>query len=286
VPPLILGHEIGGEVAATGSAVTDLKKGQRVAIMPLITCGTCNLCRRGRNSLCEKRVLLGMNVAGGFAEYTVAPRQCIYPVPEKMDFLSASMVECLATPANLFDNHVRGPIETAAVWGAGTQGLLALEMAKVRGAKRIFVVDVQDARLAAAERMGARPIHGKKSDPVASILEATGGQGCDVVVDAAGYSPTRQQGLKVVARGGVLGLVGLSDPTTEMDVLDIINREIEIHGVYGYAPADFRRALDLVASATVDVTSWVREFPLDDGQRVLDQLTSQPGDLVKASLVP
>jgi threonine dehydrogenase-like Zn-dependent dehydrogenase len=286
VPPLILGHEIGGEVAATGSAVTDLKKGQRVAIMPLITCGACVHCRRGRNSLCEKRVLLGMNVAGGFAEYTVAPRECIYPVPEKMDFLSASMVECLATPANLFDNHVRGPIESAAVFGAGTQGLLALQMAKVRGATRIFVVDVQDARLAAAERMGARPVHGKKTDAVAAILEATGGQGCDVVVDAAGYTPTRQQGLKVVARGGVLGLVGLSDPATEMDVLDIINREIEIHGIYGYAPADFGRALELVASAKVDVTSWVREFPLEDGQRVLDQLTTQPGDLVKASLVP
>jgi threonine dehydrogenase-like Zn-dependent dehydrogenase len=286
VPPLILGHEIGGEVAAVGSEVTDLRQGQRVAIMPLITCGSCVHCRRGRNSVCEKRVLLGMNVAGGFAEYTVAPRACIYPVPEKMDYLSASMVECLATPANLFENHVRGPIESAAVFGAGTQGILAMQMARVRGASRIYVVDVQDARLATVERLGARPIHGKKTDPVAAILEATGGQGCDVVVDAAGYSSTRQQGLKVVGRGGVLGLVGLSDPVTEMDVLDIINREIEIHGIYGYAPADFRKALDLVASRRVDVTSWVREFPLEDGQKVLDQLTTNPGDLVKASLVP
>ena len=286
VPPLILGHEIGGEVAAVGSAVTDLVKGQRVAIMPLITCGACVHCRRGRNSLCEKRVLLGMNVAGGFAEFTVAPRACLYVVPEKMDFLSASMVECLATPVNLFENHVRRPIETAAVFGAGTQGILALQMAKVCGATRIFTVDVQEARLAVAERLGARPIHAKETDPVAAILEATGGQGCDVVVDAAGYSATRQQGLRVVGRGGILGLVGLSDPTTEMDVLDIINREIEIHGIYGYAPADFRKALDLVASGRVDVTSWVREFPLDDGQRVLDQLTSAPGDLVKASFVP
>ena len=286
VPPLILGHEIGGEVAAVGSAVTDLKVGARVAIMPLITCAACVHCRRGRNSLCEKRVLLGMNVAGGFAEYTVAPRACLYPVPETMDFLSASMVECLATPANLFENHVRGPIETAAIFGAGTQGILALQMAKVRGATRIFVVDVQEARLAVAERLGARPVHAKKGDPVAVILEATGGQGCDVVVDAAGYTPTRQQGLKVVARGGILGLVGLSDPATEFDVMDIINREIEIHGVYGYAPADFRKALDLVAAGRVDVTSWVREFPLEDGQRILDQLTTAPGDLVKASLIP
>jgi threonine dehydrogenase-like Zn-dependent dehydrogenase len=286
VPPLILGHEIGGEVASLGSSVTDLRIGQRVAIMPLITCGACSHCRRGRNSVCEKRVLLGMNVAGGFAEYTVAPRACIYPVPEGMDFLSASMVECLATPVNLFENHVRGPIESVAVFGAGTQGILALQMAKVRGATRIFTVDVQEARLAVVERLGARPIHAKKSDPVAAILEATGGLGCDVVVDAAGYSLSRQQGLRVVGRGGVLGLVGLSEPSTEFDVMDIINRELEIHGIYGYAPADFRKALDLVASNRVDVRSWVKEFPLEDGQRILDQLTSQPGDLVKASLIP
>src|SRR5579863_7709200 len=81
VPPLILGHEIGGEVAAVGSLVRDLAPGTPVAIMPLVTCGTCVHCRRGRNSRCERRILLGMNVAGGFAEYTVAPRACVYPVP-------------------------------------------------------------------------------------------------------------------------------------------------------------------------------------------------------------
>ena len=68
--------------------------------------------------------------------------------------------------------------------------------------------------------------------------------------------------------------------------MDIINREIAIHGVYGYAPADFQKALDLVTAGRVDVTSWVKEFPLEDGQRILDQLTTSPGDLVKASLTP
>jgi len=286
VPPLILGHEIGGEVAAVGSGVTDLQKGQRVGIMPLITCGACVHCRRGRNSVCEKRILLGMNVAGGFAEYTVAPRACIYPVSPSMSYLQASMIECLATPLNLFENHVRGPLDTAAVFGAGTQGILAMQMAKVRGAKTIFVIDVQPARLAVVERLGARPIQAKAEDPVDRILRETRGQGCDVVVDAAGYSPARQQGLKITARGGVLAFVGLSDPSTELDVMDIINREIEIHGIYGYAPADYQKALTLVAGSAVDVSTWVREFPLAEGQRILDQLTSQPGDLVKASFVP
>ncbi|HLY09986.1 MAG TPA: alcohol dehydrogenase catalytic domain-containing protein [Planctomycetota bacterium] len=286
VPPLILGHEIGGEVHSVGSGVTDLAKGQRVGIMPLITCGTCAYCKRGRNSVCEKRILLGMNVPGGFAEYTVAPRACIYPVSESMSYLKASMIECLATPVNLFENHVRGPIESAAVFGAGTQGILALQMAKVRGATTIFGIDVQPARLAVVERLGARPLNAKAGDPVEAILKATNGQGCDVVVDAAGYSPARQQGLKITRRGGVLAFVGLSDPVTEIDVMDVINREIEIHGIYGYAPADYLQALRLVTADTVDVSTWVKEFPLDQGPRILDQLTRQPGDLVKASFVP
>jgi D-arabinose 1-dehydrogenase-like Zn-dependent alcohol dehydrogenase len=68
--------------------------------------------------------------------------------------------------------------------------------------------------------------------------------------------------------------------------MDLINREIEIHGIYGYAPADYQKALTLVAGSAIDVSTWVKEFPLAEGQRVLDQLTSQPGDLVKASFVP
>jgi threonine dehydrogenase-like Zn-dependent dehydrogenase len=227
-----------------------------------------------------------MNVAGGFAEYVLAHRSLVYPVPSGMDFLSASMIECVATPANLFQNHVRRSIRSAAVFGAGTQGILAFQLAKLKGADPVFVVDVHEARLAVIRKLGGRPVQAKTEDPVATILSATGGRGCDVVVDAAGYSPARQQGLKVAARGGLLALVGLSDPATEMDVMDIINRELEIHGIYGYAPGDYRHALDLVAAKKLDVTSWVREFPLEEGQRVMDQLTSQPGDLVKASLTP
>jgi len=162
----------------------------------------------------------------------------------------------------------------------------AILISTASGASKIFVVDVHESRLKVAERLGARPLQAKAGDPVAAILEATGGAGCDVVVDAAGYTPARQQGLKATARGGTLALVGLSDAATEFDVMDIINREIAIHGIYGYAPADYDQALDLVAKGGVDVTSWVQEFPLAEGQRILDQLTTRPGDLVKASLLP
>ena len=286
VPPLVLGHEMAGEVAALGDGVRDLAAGARVAILPLFTCGTCTPCRRGRSNLCPERVLLGMNLPGGFAEYAVAPRPYVHAVGS-MDPLSASMIEPLATPLNFFDSHARRPLETAAVLGAGTQGLLALQLARLAGAREVVAVDTNDARLAVAKRLGAtRTVNPKTADPVAAVLDATKGEGCDAVVDAAGVTVTRQQAVKMCARGGTVGLVGLHDAESPVDCMDVIGREVAVHGVYGYTTAHFVKALDLVAAKQVDVSSWVREFPLEEGPDVLHRLVTAPGDLVKASLTP
>jgi threonine dehydrogenase-like Zn-dependent dehydrogenase len=286
VPPLVLGHEMADDVAAVGSGVRDLAVGTRVAVLPLFTCGTCAPCRRGRSNLCPSRLLLGMNLPGGFAEFAVAPRPYVFPVGG-LDPLSASMIEPLSTPLNFFESHVRGPIETAAVLGAGTQGLLALQLARLAGAREVISVDTNDVRLEVAKKLGAtRVVNPKTADVVAAVLDATKGEGCDAVVDAAGVTVTRTQAVKICARGGTIGLVGLHDPESPFDCMDLIGREVAVHGVYGYTEAHFRKSLDLIAGGKVDVVSWVREFPLDQGAAVLSRLVGQPGDLVKASLTP
>lgn len=286
VPPLVLGHEMAGDVAALGSGVRDLALGARVAILPLFTCGTCAPCRRGRSNLCASRLLLGMNLPGGFAEYVAAPRPYVYPVGT-MDPLSASMIEPLATPLNFFESHARKPIETAAILGAGTQGLLALQLARLAGAREVVSIDTNDARLAVAQKLGAtRTVNPRTADAVAAVLDATKGDGGDVVVDAAGVTATRQQAVKMCARGGTVGFIGLHDPESPLDCGDVIGREIAVHGVYGYTAAHYAKALELVAAKQVDVASWVREFPLDEGAAVLERLVTAPGDLVKASLAP
>ena len=275
-----------GDVAAVGSGVRDLAVGARVAILPLFTCGTCTPCRRGHSNLCPNRLLLGMNLPGGFAEYVVAPRSCLYPTGA-LDFLPASMIEPLATPLNFFESHARRPLESAAILGAGTQGLLALQVAKLAGAREIVAVDTNDARLTVAKRLGAtRTVNPKAEDAVAAVLDATKGEGADVVVDAAGVTATREQAVKMCARGGTVGLIGLHDLESPIDCMDVIGREIAIHGVYGYTAAHFAKSLELVAAKKVDVVSWVREFPLDEGAAVLERLVTAPGDLVKASLTP
>ena len=286
VPPLVLGHEMAGDVAAVGSGVRDLAPGARVAILPLFTCGTCAPCRRGRSNLCASRLLLGMNLPGGFAEYAVAPRPYVFPVGQ-LDVLAASMIEPLATPLNFFRSHVRGPMESCAVLGAGTQGLLALQLARLSGAREVISVDTNDVRLAVARKLGAtRTVNPKGVDAVAAVLDATKGEGCDAVVDAAGVTATRVQAVKMCARGGTVGLVGLHDPESPLDCMDLIGREVAVHGVSGYTEAHYREALETIAAGRVDVASWVREFPLDDGAAVLARLVTTPGDLVKASLTP
>lgn len=286
VPPLVLGHEMAGDVAALGSGIRDLAVGARVAILPLFTCGTCTPCRRGRSNLCPSRVLLGMNLPGGFAEYAVAPRAYVFPV-DGLDPLSASMIEPLATPLNFFESHARPPLETAAILGAGTQGLLALQLARLAGAREVISIDTNEARLAVAKRLGAtRTFNPKTTDVVAAVLDATQGEGADAVVDAAGVTATRQQAVKLCARGGTVGLIGLHDAESPLDCMDVIGREIAVHGVYGYSRVHFAKALELVAAKQVDVASWVREYPLAEGAAVLDRLVTAPGDLVKASLTP
>lgn len=287
VPPLVLGHEIAGEIAAAGSGARDLPVGTPVTLLPLHTCATCRSCRRGRTNLCPDRLLLGMNLPGGFAEAVVASRTNVFPVPAGVDALAASMAEPLATPLNFFESHVRGPVETAAVFGAGTQGLLALQLARRAGARRIFAIDPNPARREVARRLGATDgVDPSSGDPVEAVLRETGGEGCDVVVDAAGFTPTRRQGVKICARGGTVGLIGLHDVESPFDCMDIIGREVAVQGVYGYTASQFEKALALVAARAVDVTSWVRSFPLADGPRVLSRLVDQPGDWVKVSLTP
>lgn len=287
VPPLVLGHEIAGEVAAVGAGARDLPIGAAVTILPLHTCGGCRACRRGRTNLCPERLLLGMNLPGGFAGAVVASRANVFPVPSGVEALAASMAEPLATPLNFFESRVRGPVESAAVFGAGTQGLLALQLARRAGAARVFVLDPNPARREVAARLGAtHAVDPAAGDPVEAVLRATEGEGCDVVVDAAGFTTTRRQAVRICARGGTVGLIGLHDVESPFDCMDVIGREVTVQGVYGYTAPQFEKALALIAAKAVDVTSWVRSFPLADGARVLEQLADRPGDLIKASLVP
>lgn len=285
-PPLVMGHEFAGTVASVGEGVRDLVPGTAVTVYPLITCGACPACRRGETSLCPSRQVIGIHRPGGFAEFVSVPRASVVSLPPGMTALTGSLAEPLANAVHIFNRSVHGLVPRIAIFGAGTQGLMALRLARLLSPAVLISVDVVPARLEVARRMGATAaLNARTGDVVARIRELTGGEGVDLAVEAVGAAPTRQAAVASVRSGGTVALLGLGEEVTPFNAVDIVNREVTIRGSYAYTYDDFVRAVQMLASGLVD-EGWARAYPLEAGPGVFRQLTSDPGDLIKAILSP
>ncbi|NOZ27055.1 MAG: galactitol-1-phosphate 5-dehydrogenase [Chloroflexi bacterium] len=286
-PPLVMGHEFTGRVAALGPGVDDPPVGQRVVVNPLLPCGTCELCLSGRGHICPNRKLIGMDRPGAFAEYVTAPRQSVFPLPEGMSPVLGTMAEALANPVHIIRHNVSGLVQGVAIVGAGTQGLLALEMTRLVGISPRIITDVEPYRLEVAQRLGAEVVvNAREQNPVEAVRQATRGRGVDLVIEAVGHNATRGQAIAMAAPGGRIVFLGLHEVMSELDCQAIVAQELTVHGSYAYSPHDFLTALDLLASGRVEVSAWLEEAPLADGQQVFETLADRPGRLIKVALIP
>ncbi len=286
-PPLVMGHEFTGRVAALGSGVEDLSVGQRVVVNPLLPCGVCELCRAGRGNICPNRKLVGMDRPGAFAEYIAVPRRAVHLLPEEMDFSVGTMVEALANPVHIFQQNTAGLMRGVAIVGAGTQGLLALQLARLMGITPRLITDMEPYRLEVARRLGAdQAIDVRQQDAVQAVLDSTQGRGVDLVIEAVGSEVTRQQAIAMAAPGGRVVLLGLHEVTSELDCQAIVARELTVRGSYAYTDHDFLTALDLLLAGRIEVRSWLEEAPLAEGQRIFEALADRPEQLIKVALIP
>jgi threonine dehydrogenase-like Zn-dependent dehydrogenase len=286
VPPLVMGHEIAGTVESVGEAVRDIGPGTAVTVYPFITCGQCGACRRGDTSLCAVRQVIGIDRPGGYADFVTAPRASVVPVPPGMPVLTASLAEPLANAVHIFNRNADGLVRRIAIFGAGTQGVMALQLARMLAPTVLVSVDIVPARLALARRLGATAaIDARTEDVVGRIRTLTDGEGVDLAIEAAGSSATRQAAVASVRSGGRVVLLGLGEEITPLPAVDIVNREIAIRGSYAYTYDDFIRAVELLGAGLVS-GEWVRGYPLDAGPAVFRQLVTDPGDLIKAVLTP
>ncbi len=285
-PPLVMGHEFAGVVAGVGEAVSDLAVGTAVTVYPLITCGRCPACRRGESSQCPSRQVIGVHRPGGFAEYTAVPRASVVRVPAGMSVFTASLAEPLANAVHIFNRHLHGLVRRIAIFGAGTQGVMALHLAHLFSPPVLVSVDIVPARLALAERVGATAaLNARTGDAVARIRDLTGGEGVDLAIEAVGGVATRQAALASVRTGGTVVLLGLGEEMTSLNAVDIVNREVTIRGSYAYTYDDFVRAVELLGTGLIR-GEWARPYALEAGPAVFRQLTTDPGDLIKAVLTP
>ncbi len=292
MPPIIMGHEAAGVVAAVGVAVAELQPGDRVTFDSMISCGRCQYCRRGANNLCDRRQVLGVSCAefrrdGAFAQLVAVPQHIVYPLPQGLSFEQAAMAEPLSVAVHAV-NRLRLRLgETAAVFGAGIIGLLAIQALRVAGCTRIIAVDIRQQRLETARRLGAdHVIAAQDVDLRAALDQLTGGRGVDVAVEAVGVPQTVAQAIHSVRKGGRVALVGNVSPQAALPLQAAVTRELTLLGCCASA-GEYPECLEMIAAGRIDVAPLLSAVaPLAEGPQWFQLLRSGQENLLKVVLVP
>lgn len=282
-----LGHEPSGIVAEVGSEVTNVKVGDRVCLEPGVPCYRCEFCLSGHYNLCPSVDFMATapNYKGAFANYITHPAHLAFPLPDDMTLEEGALVEpaSVATHAVSMAGNLLG--KTVVILGGGAVGLMASMVAKIAGADKVVVVDIQERRLAKARDLGVTAaINGGESDIVERILAIVGQYGADVVFETAGAIPTVKLGLQVVKRHGKLMVVGTVPGEAPISFLKI-NREVTIQTVFRYCN-DYPKTIALIHSGELKASEIVdKYFDYSDIQEAFEFAANQPDAFTKAVVV-
>ncbi len=275
--PCTLGHEVAGQIESCGHAVRDLKPGDRVCLNYLVTCGQCTHCRAGREQFCETAEMIGKHRDGGFAEFICVPARGVLRLPDTVPFEHGAVMMCSSATALHALNKARVVQgDTVAVFGAGGLGVSAIQLARLRGAAAVYAVDINPAKLALAERLGAVPVDARAADVVEEIRRLTDGRGVDAALEFIGLPQTMEQAIRSLAVQGRAALAGLTDRLLSFSPYrDLLNREAEVIGVSDHLAGELGELLVLAADGRLDLSVAIaRKMRLDAAaiNAVLDEL--------------
>lgn len=248
--PRVIGHEVVGHVAAVGAAVRNCQPGDRVVCIPWAPCGQCYYCRRGMVNHCQQKEQLG----GALAEYCVSPASAVHQVPAGLSLERAALAEPMSCCVWAIDLAGITSGSTVAIIGAGTMGLLLLELAKASGAAHAIVSEPHASRRAVAAQLGADLIVDPRATDLAeAVLAFTNGIGCDTVLEVVGHPATVNQALTIARRAGTIVIVGVADPNARLEIspFDIYLRELTIKGCFTRR-LSFDRGLAWLAKLNLD----------------------------------
>jgi len=290
IPPLIMGHEAAGVIAAVGPEVSGWKAGERVTFDSTVYCGDCHFCRRGEINLCDRRQVLGVACQefrrdGAFAEYVAVPVRILYRLPEGVSFEEAAMVEPTSVAVHAVGRARVRLNDTAVVVGAGVIGLLVIQALRAAGCGTIVAVDTDESRLELAAKLGAdagvRP-----EGALGAIEEATAGRGADLAVEAVGIDPTVKLAVDCVRKGGAVTLVGNVTPKVELALQAAVTRELTLYGSAASC-GEYPDCLELMRRGAIRVGPMISATaPLSEGAEWFDRLRKREKGLVKVILEP
>lgn len=248
-PPIVLGHELAGEVDEVGTEVSILQKGDRVSIDPNIYCGTCEYCRSNRAHLCHHLQAVGVTRDGGMGEYCVVPAANCYKIPGHMTFEEAALVEPLGCVLHGFKKIHLSSLSKVLLIGGGFIGQLFIQLVKQQNVQSILVSEPADNKRELLYKLGADEVIHPMN---AGKLEA------DVVIECVGRPESMELAVKSAAKGGQVLLFGVSAPNTMISVspFDIFSKELTIKGSF-VNPFTHEEAISLIAKKVVDVGSLI-----------------------------
>ena len=291
IPPLVMGHEAAGLIAALGSNVNNFKIGERVTFDSTVFCGACANCKRGDINLCDNRQVLGVSCgdyrrSGAFAEYVVVPARIVHRLPDNLPFEEAAMLEATAVALHAVKITPIDHGDTALVIGAGMIGLLILQSLRATGTDRVFVADVDDSRLKMAKDLGATEILDAKSNLPQQVLKLTNNIGVDAVLEAVGRTETIADGIDSVRKGGTVTLVGNFAPEVKIHLQKVVSRQIRLQGSCA-SSGEYPEAIKLLSSGAVKVKPLISKVaPLEDGPAWFNRLHTGEAGLLKVVLTP
>jgi threonine 3-dehydrogenase len=233
-PPLVIGHEFVGTIAALGEAVRGFEVGERVCAEGHISCGVCLLCRTGEAHICEHVKIIGVDTDGAFARYIAMPAVNVWSLDEAIPDDFAAVFDPLGNAVHTV-MAAGVSTKTVVITGVGSIGLMAIPVARAAGAASVYAIDINPAKLALAERVGADAVFDAR-DPnlLDEIARRTGGAGADVLLEMSGSASAIDAGLHMLRNGGRAALLGIPPDDVKINLAErIIFKGLTVLGING-----------------------------------------------------
>jgi len=282
--PSFPGHECSAIIEKVGPGVTRLIPGQRVTLIPQLTCGDCHNCRNGRYNICERLRVIGAQAEGAMSELFNIDEVLVAPLPDEISLEEGALIEPLAVAVRAVKLAGSMLGRNALVLGSGTIGLFVAQVAKAAGASLVIVTDVLDYRLNLAKELGANQAVNSSTTPLTAdtLRSLLSGGRADVIFEAVGAEDTMRQAIDLVAKGGTIVVIGVFGEDVRLNMGLVQDREITIKGSLMYLHEDFRDAISLVSAGSVKVRPFITHtFDLDRVREAFKTAAASKGQAMK-----
>ncbi|WP_366161064.1 zinc-binding alcohol dehydrogenase family protein [Bacillus infantis] len=283
--PRVPGHEVAGEVVEIGSGVTGVKPGDHVVVEPIRYCGECYACRTGRPNVCSTLSVFGVHEDGGMREYFVLPEKQLHAADPGLDWDEIVLAEPYTIGAQAVWRGAVQEGDSVLIQGCGPIGICILKMAKLSGA-HVIMTDLKQERLAFAKDNGADEIIDAGRESVEEkVMELTGGEGPNVVIDAVCLPSTFELGVNVVSPAGRVVVLGFDEKPSPISQLPITKKEVTIVGSR-LQTNQFGKVISLLNEGKLEANGFItHKFTLDEVQEAFNFVEKNPDQVRKAVIV-